>query len=150
MPSELTTPTKPSKRKKFEHVSTPTKAAIRGAVSFLEAHNIPYSKPEVFKHFEVPRASGYRILTQDSSRTRHNNPLHPETRGSNPILDKDEIQQINDMFEEGIEKGEGDAQWLAPESLRFEMGYDVDKKRMFQRAIKEETEYRRCKACQKS
>jgi hypothetical protein len=47
-------------------------------------------------------------------------------------------------------KGEGDAQWLAPESLCFEMGYDINKKRTFQRAIIEETEFRRCTACRKS
>ena len=54
------------------------------------------------------------------------------------------------MFEEGIEKGEGDAQWLAPESLCFEMGYDVDTKRTFQRAIIEEIEFRKCVACRRS
>ena len=40
------------------------------------------------------------------------------------------------MFEEGIEKGEGDAQWLAPESLCFEMGYDVDKNGRFNEQLK--------------
>jgi hypothetical protein len=54
------------------------------------------------------------------------------------------------MFEDGIEKGEGDAQWLAPESVCFEMGFDINKKRTFQRAIIEETEFRRCVACRKS
>ena len=88
-------------------------------------------------------------MQQDSSRTRHNNPLHPETRGRKPILDDNETRQITEIFDEGIEKGEGDAQWLAPESLCFELGYNIDKKRTFQRAIAEDTEYRRCKACRR-
>jgi hypothetical protein len=95
MSSEPTTPKKPDpKRQKFKHVDTPTKAAVRGTIDFLEAQSIPYSKPKVFDHFEVPRASGYRILKDDSSRTRHNNLLHSETRGRKPIFNEDETQQI--------------------------------------------------------
>jgi hypothetical protein len=112
MPSEPTSPTTPKKpelkRQKFEHVDTPTKASIQGTVSFLEAQSIPYSKPDVFEHFGVPQATGYRILRDDSSRTWHN--THSETRGRKPILNEDETLQISQMFEEGIEKGEGDAQ----------------------------------------
>jgi hypothetical protein len=54
------------------------------------------------------------------------------------------------MFEDRIEKGEGDAQWLAPESLCFEIGYNISSKRTFQKVITEAIEYRRCKAYYKS
>jgi hypothetical protein len=145
--AEPTTPEKPDeKKRKLTHYSTLKKAGVRGIVSFLEAQGIPYSKPDVFEHFEIrSQSAGYKILN-DSSRTRHNNPFHEETRGTKP-LNEDQIQTICQMFEDGIEKGDGDAQWLAPESVCFEMGYNIDKKRTFQRAIIEETEFRRCIAC---
>jgi hypothetical protein len=75
MSSEPTTPKKPDlKRQKFKHVNTPTKAAIRGIISFLEAQSILYSKLKVFGYFKVLRASGYRILKDDSSKTVMDSP----------------------------------------------------------------------------
>ena len=90
--SEPTTPQKPEpKRRKAVHFPTPTKASVQGTVKYLEAEGIPHSKPKIFEFFGVPRASGYRILKEDSARTRHNNPLYAETRGRKSILSEDEI-----------------------------------------------------------
>ena len=146
-PSEPTEPTTPKKsepkRPKFKHVSTPTRAAIRGTISFLEAQSIPYSKAEVFEHFEVPRATGYRILKDDSARTRHNNPLHSETRGRKATCREDESQQVCQMPVDGTGEEEGNGQWLAPESPCFEMGYEIDKNGTSEHVVAEDTEYRK-------
>jgi len=43
---------------------------VQGTVSFLEAKGIPFSKEDVFRHFEVSYTRGYEMLKPESSACR--------------------------------------------------------------------------------
>lgn len=63
------------------HNDTPKKARIQGAFEFLEAQKLPYYKTDLFKHFNVSHATGYRILKDQSSRMRQHQPNAVDNRG---------------------------------------------------------------------
>lgn len=101
---------------------TSKKARIKGAFEFLEAKKLPYRKNDLFAHFEVSKATGYRILAEESSRTRHNNPEIPETRGRKRKLSEAGLDKLEDLYdEEGFE-----AKQLSWASAIAEAGVDTD------------------------
>ena len=75
-PPEPSTPTHEG-RQNLQHHITPTKAAVLGTIKYLEEHDIPYFKQDVFNTFGVKRRDGYRIL-QDHPRRHHNDPFLEE------------------------------------------------------------------------
>jgi hypothetical protein len=64
-------------REPLQHYTTPIKAAVLSTVSFLDAHDIPYEKQQVFDHFRVSRRQGYLIFKDRNPRRI----IEKETRG---------------------------------------------------------------------
>jgi transposase len=109
----------------------------------------PYSKEEVFDHFDVGRTQGYEILKKPEARRVHYNPLATDYRSeSHRKVTKEHIERIEEWFEAGIEAGEGDSQWLPLETIAYELDIDITKRAM-QKNLSSFTDYRRYIACQK-
>ncbi|KAH8733975.1 hypothetical protein BGZ61DRAFT_445631 [Ilyonectria robusta] len=87
-----------------KHYDTPKKARLRGAHAFLKANGIPFQKSDLFEFFQFSRRSGNRILNAASDRMRHNQPDQPETRGRPKKRSDDDLDQLEQMYEdEGFE-----------------------------------------------
>jgi transposase len=82
------------------HHPTLNKAKIQGAVEFCEKMNISYYKEDVFRTFNVPRETGYRILRSGSARRTHNQPDHVETRGRKSVISPAQIREMEKILEE--------------------------------------------------
>lgn len=146
--SPPSTPQKPANKKR-KHFTTPQKAKVQGTIEYLEAKHIPYSKEEVFQHFDVGRTQGYEILKIPSARRVQNDPSRTDARSeSHRKVTKEHVQQIEEWFEAGTEHGELDAHWLPPATLAYELDVDVSKRAM-QKVIKTQTDYSKCIACRK-
>ena len=52
--------------------------------SFMDEHNVPYHKNDVFKKAGVTRTTGWSILKNKYVRRLHNDPNRVETRGRKP------------------------------------------------------------------
>ncbi|CAG9950916.1 unnamed protein product [Clonostachys rosea f. rosea IK726] len=87
-----------------KHHDTPKKARLKGAAEFLEAKKIPYFKTDLFNYFEVPARTGYRILSEDSSRMRNHDNNKPETRQQKRKITELDLDKLEDLYEkEGFE-----------------------------------------------
>jgi hypothetical protein len=75
-------------REPLQHYTIPTKAAVLSTVSFLDAHDIPYEKQQVFDHFRVSRRQGYSILEDGNPRRI----TEKETRGRPSKILKENIK----------------------------------------------------------
>jgi len=126
--------------------TTPQKAKVAGAVEFLDAHNLlnqpGTSKIDIFRHFDIPPRSGYRILAGESLRrvdTLFENPRHPPRKVS-----WDDIEKMEKLLrQEGFE-----ARQMTWEQLGSSIGLEVDG-RTIQRAMST-IKYSKCVACQKA
>jgi len=122
---------------------TSTKAKVQGTVSYLQAKGIPFFKEDVFRHFQVLHASGYRMLKPETSSRRydtlvmHNPSHHPRT------ITPEKLREMEMILEnEGIE-----ARGLTWEQLGTEVGLDVSGCTV-RRALGT-LEYYKCIACKK-
>jgi hypothetical protein len=105
-----------------KHFRTPRKARIQGAYEYLEAKGISYAKNELFWHFEVSKASGYRIISAASSRMRQHDPDVPDGRGLKRKLQSEDLDKLEEMYDnEGIE-----AKRLPWEAAANEAGIEDD------------------------
>ena len=86
------------------HHPNPTRAKIQSAIEFCDAMKIPYFKNNVFRVFNVPKTSGWKMLNDENfSRTRHNIDA-PETRGRHSIITPKHIREMERILKiEGIE-----------------------------------------------
>jgi hypothetical protein len=62
------------------HYKTPARAKVLGTIEYLEKRQLRVNKTDVFRAFNVPLRTGWRIL-QDGSRSLHNSPIRVEPRG---------------------------------------------------------------------
>uniref|UniRef100_A0A8H7N5Q7 Tc1-like transposase DDE domain-containing protein n=1 Tax=Bionectria ochroleuca TaxID=29856 RepID=A0A8H7N5Q7_BIOOC len=104
------------------HHDTPKRARFKGTAEYLEAKNIPYFKTDLCSHFEIPRRTGYRILESVSTRTRHNNPGLPETRGRKRKLSEADLDRLEDFCDEE----EFEATSITWEGVAIEAGLEAD------------------------
>jgi len=72
------------------HHTTPKKARILGTVAYLQDHQIPFFKTDIFRYNQVSHARGSAILHQNHER-RH---LENETRGRPKILSPADVQKM--------------------------------------------------------
>ncbi|KAK7423451.1 hypothetical protein QQZ08_009020 [Neonectria magnoliae] len=87
-----------------EHLDTPRKARIKGAIEFMEAHDIPFAKKDVYKFNGVSERTGRRVQKSKTDRTRHNDPMKPEIRGRKRKATDEAMDKIEDLFRaEGFE-----------------------------------------------
>ena len=95
-PPEPSTPTHEG-RQNLQHHVTPTKAAVLGTIKYLEEHNIPYFKKDVFNTFDVKRRDEYRIL-HENPRHHHNDPFTTERQGRPSIISKEDISRMDKIL----------------------------------------------------
>ena len=78
------------------HHTTPVKARILGTVSYLQHYKIPFFKSDVFRHNQVSKPRGWKILYDGENHKRR----HPkvETRGRKPILQPANLQAIKQII----------------------------------------------------
>ncbi|KAF8857210.1 hypothetical protein BDZ45DRAFT_547405, partial [Acephala macrosclerotiorum] len=132
-----------------QHYSTPHKTAVRTVV-WWENRKKPLDrtpKTEIFEAFNVTRKRGYEILSdendQPSSRTYHNQPTMPETRGRKPKISKEQA----DMMEDIIENCGWEGRTMSWEQLGAEAGVDCETVAI--RRVMQGRGYHMCKACRK-
>jgi hypothetical protein len=83
-------------RKNQQHWPTPTKAKIQGTVEYLERHEIPHSKRDVFDTFGVSKRQGWAMLADNEHpRRHHNDPFKEETLGRPSKVSKQVISTID-------------------------------------------------------
>lgn len=130
----------------FQHHTTPKKAKLKGAYSFLTAKGIPHYKTDLFKHFKVSRATGYRFLNEDDEygdRTFHSS--FKETRGRKKLFDSEALATI----EKFLESNGFDGRTVSYAALPAAAGLDIDASpRTIRRAIGS-LDFRFCVACHK-
>ena len=129
----------------YTHHDTPKKAQLRGTISFLESERIPYFKSHVFRHFDIPRRSGYRVLAEENARRHHNDPDVEEKRGRKLLLSSEDVQAMEKLiWDHGYE-----ARTLTWTSLLHAAGIEKTcHTRTVQRAMGT-LDYRKCIACPK-
>lgn len=85
----------------MEHTDPSIKDKLLGTIGYLEAKNIPYYKSEVFRHFNITKTTGWRIL-QDA-RTYgpdgHRKFRQVETRGRRRVLTPQRLAAIERLIE---------------------------------------------------
>jgi transposase len=122
---------------------TPQKAMVRGTISYLHAKKIPFFKEDVFRHFGVSHASGYRMINPESSVRRYDTLVHHNPRHRPRKVTPEKLREMEAILEnEGIE-----ARCFTWEQLGTEVGLDVCG-RTIKRAL-ETLQYRKCIACKK-
>ena len=131
------------KEPKYKHLDTPRRARIQGAVEFLEAKGLNIKRDDVFQYFGVSRASGYRLIQSEASRTRHNQDLI-ETRGRKLKVSGEQVVEADKILQE-IEL-ELDGKRLTWEQLATEVAAEVTDRTMH-RIMKLAMDYEKCKAC---
>jgi hypothetical protein len=90
------------KAHEFEkHHPTLNKAKIQGVVEFCEKMKIPYHKEDVFRTFNVPRETEYRILRSGfSARRIHNRPDHVKTKDRKSVISSIKIREMKKLLKE--------------------------------------------------
>lgn len=56
------------------HHRTPARAKVLSAIEYLEKRQLRVNKTDVFRAFDVPLRTGWRIV-KEGSRTLHNSPI---------------------------------------------------------------------------
>ncbi len=121
---------------------TPNKAAIKAICEFNDAHGVQYHKSDVFRHYNVPRATGYRILQAESSRHHESSGEKKPTGRPHKIL-KEQIRECEKILEENGFEGHA----LTWDQLAFKAGLDVHADTV-KRAMGT-MNYHKCIACRK-
>ena len=60
------------------HHKTPTRAKVLGTIEYVEKRRLRVNKTDVFRAFNVPTRTGWRML-QEGSRTLHNSLVRVES-----------------------------------------------------------------------
>ena len=87
----------------LKHDHTPKKAAILGAVCYLEKNYIYRSKRDVFRHFDVSERTDFRWTTKNEPRRLHNrldSGLDPRDRKRK--LTRDNFRKMEDFLLNGF------------------------------------------------
>jgi len=88
----------------LKHDHTPKKAAVLGAVSYLENHHMYLRKRAVFQHFDIPKRTGFRWTAKNEPRRLHNRPdSGPDPRGRKRKLTHDDLQKMEDFLLGGFQ-----------------------------------------------
>ena len=88
----------------LKHDHTPKKAAILGAVCYLEKNHIHRLKRDVFRHFDVSERTGFRWTTKNEPRRLHNRPdSGPDPRGRKRKLTRDDLRKMEDFLLGGFQ-----------------------------------------------
>lgn len=123
--------------------TTPQKAKVQGTIEYLEAKGLPYSKADVFRHFQVSKSAGWEIIKEGTSARRLDTIVEYNPRGPSRQISIQKIREMEEILEnEGIE-GRGYT-W---EQLGTEVGLEVSG-RTVKRAL-QSLEYHKCVACRK-
>ena len=96
----------------------------------------------------MKKTRGYEILKDITARTFTNDFTRKDSRGRPLLLGDEDIHKLEGWLDEDIQNG-GDTQWLPPEAIAYELGFDINQKRTIQKAIANHTEYSKCIACRK-
>jgi hypothetical protein len=131
-----------------KHYTTPQKARIAGAIEFNHAMGFQGFNNKVFDYYGCSKASGYRILSGESSQTERrlgNEPEAYDPRGRPPILTRDDLRQMEDYLEHADVKQRA-VTW---QNLARQAGVRTDVSwRTIQRAMGA-LDYHKCIACDK-
>jgi hypothetical protein len=132
---------------KNEHQPTPNRAKVQAIIEFNDAHNIPYFKSDVFRHFQVAPRTGWRIISPNklslSARTHHNDPNIPETRERKAKLGGADIKRM-DHF---IPNNGFDARVLTWGQLAEACQIEKVSERTIRRVLGDSLHYSKCLAC---
>ena len=84
-PERPATPTQEGRQNR-QHYPTPTKAAVLGTIKYLEEHNVPYCKSNVFRTHGISNKQGCELLRENehpnpAPRRHHNDPYLKERQG---------------------------------------------------------------------
>ena len=83
----------------LKHDHTPKKAAVLGAVSYLENHHIHLRKRDVFRHFDVPNRTGFRWITKNEPYRLHNRlDSGPDLRSRKRKLTYNNLRKMEDFL----------------------------------------------------
>lgn len=118
------------------------KQKVLGTIDFLQAHDIPYTKSEVFRHFGLPPRQGRELLRYPEGKPK--DPNHKETRGRKKIFTNQDVRKIeNFVWEAGLAGRE-----LNWPTLLHNAGIDADCSWRTIRGAIGTLQYRRCITCQ--
>ena len=131
-------------RGRLQHYPTPTKAILQGVASFCDAQNLPYSKSDLFRHFNVKERTGWAILANEYPRRRANNPFKPDKSGRPSKLTNNDLLKMDRILQDyGF-----DGRSLTWEQLAEEAGLEDVSGRTVRRHMGT-MGYRKCLACRK-
>ena len=83
----------------LKHDYIPKKAAVLGAVSYLENHHMYLQKRAVFQHFDVPERTGFRWTIKNEPRRLHNRPdSDPDLRSRKRKLSYNNLRKVKDFL----------------------------------------------------
>ena len=83
----------------LKHNHTPKKAAVLGAVSYLENHYMYLRKRAVFQHFDIPERTSFRWTTKNEPRRLYNRlDSGLDLRSRKRKLTRDNIRKIEDFL----------------------------------------------------
>ena len=129
------------------HYNTLEKARFKQAISEFE-HNRPTSstrcKADIFRRFNIPKPSAYRLLAESSDRRTSHQEEHEETRGRPSKVTPQQLQKCEHIVTSFGYQGRS----LTWEQLAFEADINVSS-RTIRRAMGT-MDYRRCIACRKA
>ena len=109
------------------HHTTPKKARILGTVAYLQDHQIPFFKADIFQYNGVSYPRGKAILHENRDR-RH---LEVETRGRPKLLQPTDLQAMERiLWQYGFQ-----ARALTWQGLALEAGISGISTRTIERAI---------------
>ena len=92
----------PTESLKHDHISK--KAAVLGAIHYLENHHMHLRKRDVFRYFDVPKRTGLRWTAKNEPRRLHNRPdLGPDPRGRKRKLTRDDLRKMEDFLLGGFQ-----------------------------------------------
>lgn len=76
--------------------NTPDRAAVKAVASFNKAQGIKYSKTQLFKHFNVPTRTGWRLLSANPSRLT---PGQKDPRGRKSKITNAQIIGMHELLQ---------------------------------------------------
>ena len=144
--SKTSTPRTPVREhhEAHKHYSYYTKAAVVGTVSYLEEKNIPHTKSDIFRFFEMSNTQGWRTLQEGVPRSMSDDPDRKETRGRKRLVTDEQIQAMEQILQTEGPDGRGKP-WR---DLGLEVGCKASG-RTIKRAM-EEKGYQKCSACHRN
>jgi hypothetical protein len=80
------------------HYKTPARAKILGTIEYLEKRQLRVNKTDVFRAFNIPLRTGWRIV-QDGSRTLHNSPVRVEPRGRKSKITPEQLRALDHFLQ---------------------------------------------------